>query len=138
MILITCVDDRMGMFFDNRRQSQDKILNERIVQLSSKSQLWMNNYSKKMFVDIDASHINFSDNFIKEAHIGEFCFVEDLSVSTIEKHAEMLIIFKWNRKYPFDLKFDIDLSNWKLVETENFKGFSHEKITKEVYVKNVH
>ena len=136
MILISCVDDRMGMLFDGRRQSQDRVLRERIVQFSSKSKLWMNHYSSKQFTENDAPHINISDDFISEATQGEFCFVEDLSVSEIEVSVEMIILYKWNRAYPFDLSFDIDLSNWSLVESKDFEGSSHEKITEEVYVRN--
>lgn len=136
MILISCVDDRMGMLFGGRRQSQDRVLRERIVQLSSKSKLWMNHYSAKQFTENDASHINISDDFISEALRGEFCFVEDLLVSEIEDSVEMIILYKWNRTYPFDLSFDIDLSRWCLAESKEFEGSSHEKITEEVYVRN--
>ena len=136
MILISCVDDRMGMLFGGRRQSQDRVLRERIVQLSSKSKLWMNHYSAKQFSENDASHINISDDFISEALRGEFCFAEDLLVSEIEDSVEMIILYKWNRTYPFDLSFDIDLSKWCLAETKDFEGSSHEKITEEVYVRN--
>ena len=136
MILISCVDDRMGMLFGGRRQSQDRVLRERIVQLSSKSKLWMNHYSAKQFSENDASHINISDDFISEALRGEFCFAEDLLVSEIEDSVEMIILYKWNRTYPFDLSFDIDLSGWCLAETKDFEGSSHEKITEEVYVRN--
>ena len=137
MILISCVDDRMGMMFGGRRQSQDSVLRERIVQLSSKSRLWMNHYSEKQFQDTDATHINYSDEFVAEAVKGDFCFVEDLDVTTIEGNAEMIILYRWNRTYPYDMSFDINLSNWKLVETTDFEGSSHEKITEEVYVRNV-
>jgi len=136
MILISCVDDRMGMLFGGRRQSQDRVLRERIVQLSSKSKLWMNHYSAKQFAENEAPHINFSDNFVSEALQGEFCFVEDFSVAEIEDSVEMIILYKWNRTYPFDLSFDIDLSGWTLVETKDFEGSSHDNITEEVYVKS--
>ncbi len=42
---------------------------------------------------------------------------------------------KWNRTYPSDLYFDINVQNeqWELIESEEFQGSSHEKITKEIY-----
>ena len=46
-----------------------------------------------------------------------------------------LIVFKWNRVYPKDFEFEIDLSKWKLEESSEFKGSSHDKITMEVYVR---
>lgn len=49
MILISCVDKHMGIMFNGRRQSRDSVLNERIVQISSKTKLWMNYYSETLF-----------------------------------------------------------------------------------------
>ena len=43
------------------------------------------------------------------------------------------IIFKWNRVYPADQHLDIDISKMTKVQEEEFVGFSHEKITMEVY-----
>ena len=48
---------------------------------------------------------------------------------------EELILFRWNRVYPADLHCTLDLSVWKLTETEEFAGNSHEKITQERYVR---
>jgi hypothetical protein len=47
------------------------------------------------------------------------------------------VVYRWNRRYPGDVFFDLDVSAapWRCVETEEFVGSSHEKITKEVYVK---
>ena len=52
-----------------------------------------------------------------------------------EKWIEKLMIFKWNRVYPKDFEFDIDLSEWKLSQSSEFKGSSHDNITMEVYVR---
>ena len=34
MILIACVDDKFGMLFNRRRQSQDRMLRERVLRLT--------------------------------------------------------------------------------------------------------
>lgn len=136
MILLICVDNRMGMTFNGRRQSQDSILRERIVQLSSKSKLWMSHYSKSQFKDISASHINISDNLIIDAEKADFCFIENESTKGLEEYAEMIILFKWNRAYPYDKQLDIDLTKWKCVQITEFEGSSHSKITEEVYLRN--
>ena len=46
---------------------------------------------------------------------------------------ESVVLYKWNRVYPADQYFTMDLSDWKLVETAEFAGSSHEKITEESY-----
>jgi hypothetical protein len=53
----------------------------------------------------------------------------------VEAKIEKIIVFWWNRHYPSDRKFDLDLSKWNKVSEEEFAGYSHEKITKEVYEK---
>lgn len=136
MILIFCVDDQMGIMFNGRRQSQDSALRERIVQISSKSKLWINSYSETQFKVNDASHINISDYFLNEATSGEFCFVEDKQVKSYESTIEIIILYKWNKSYPSDMFFDIDLSGWKCIRTTDFAGSSHEKITEEIYTRN--
>ena len=55
MILIVAVDDRNGMTFNHRRQSQDKRLRERILSMTKNGKLWMNAYSYKQFVDFEAT-----------------------------------------------------------------------------------
>lgn len=133
MILIVCVDDSGGMLFNHRRQSQDHLLRERILRLTAGKQLWMNHYSAKQFDAIP--QVKVDDNLLSKASAGEYCFVEDALLSPYEKRAEKIILFKWNRRYPGDLYFDINLNNgsWKMTNTQDFQGSSHEKITMEVY-----
>lgn len=137
MILMVAVDDRNGMLFNKRRQSQDRALRERILALSAHSRLWVNHYTEKQFAqDGQASeHLHVDDDFLNEAAPGEYCFVENTPTAPYEKWVEQIILFKWNRKYPGDFFFDIDLTNeeWHLTSTEEFPGSSHEKITMEVY-----
>ena len=49
MIIIAAVDDRNGMMFNHRRQSQDKVLREKILSLTAGKLLWMDHYSAKQF-----------------------------------------------------------------------------------------
>lgn len=131
MIAIVCVDDNNGMMFNNRRQSRDKTITERIIKISENSTLWMNEYSRKLFAD--NSNICVSDTFLSECKENEFAFIENCSLLPFEEKLTKLIIFKWNCTYPYDLQLDISPEKWKLVSTEDFIGNSHEKITMEVY-----
>lgn len=133
MIVIACVDDNMGMLFNHRRQSQDRILRERILEKTQNTKLWMNHYSAKQFGE-DAK-VNIDDSFLNEAAPGDVCFVEDTPVTPYEQWIEKVVLYKWNRTYPADMHFDIPLveRGWHLISTEDFVGSSHEKITEEVY-----
>lgn len=130
MILIVVVDDRNGMMFNHRRQSQDRILREKILELPAGRKLWVNSYTANQFKGED-SRLVIDESFFEKAEKEDFCFAEDSlpSADMINK----LILFKWNRKYPGDFFFDIDISSWKLIKKNEFAGSSHSKITMEVY-----
>lgn len=134
MNLIIVLDDDNGMMFNHRRQSQDAVLRDYILRMAESTALWMNAYTQKQFDSIP-SYVHISEEPMDEARTGEFCFVEDLDASDYLDKIEHLIIFRWNRRYPGDFQFHIGLDEWKLVKTSEFQGKSHEKITKEVYMK---
>ena len=47
---------------------------------------------------------------------------------------ERVVLYRWDRAYPADLYWDLSLEGWTLARREEFPGFSHEIITKEVYI----
>lgn len=134
MNLIVCLDDKKGMLFANRRQSRDEEVCKKILQLSAGHILRMNNYSAKLFVDLD-NMICVDEDFLEKSADGDFCFVEDGDVLGCWGKVERVIVFCWNRHYPSDKKFPVDLleDGFALTETFDFSGKSHEKITMEVY-----
>jgi hypothetical protein len=127
----------MGMMFNHHRQSRDQILKERILEIAKGGKLWMNHYSAKQFSENNAPQINVDDNFMSEAGVGEYCFVEDCDVTPYLRRIEKIILYRWNRRYPSDQIFSVGLSagGWMLVHTKDFAGFSHEKITEEIYTR---
>lgn len=135
MIVIVCIDDCRGMTFNHRRQSQDKKLREYLLNSISPNHLWLNAYSGKQFTDVDCSNFIIDDFFLEKAKPGDFCFVENLDISSYIEDIEKIILFKWNRNYPADTFLPINLDEWILEETEDFIGYSHDRITKEVYRK---
>lgn len=136
MIVILAIDDRRGLLFNGRRQSQDKRLRERILEITEGKVLWMNPYSQRQFGEgIFHSRAVVDEAFLSKAERGEYCFVENMELKPYLEKIERLILFKWNRSYPADRYLDIDLSDerWQLEEVQDFPGFSHEKITEEIY-----
>lgn len=135
MIIIVCIDDRKGLMFHNRRVSQDRFQRQDMLRECGGKNLYMSEYSEKMFCDNEARNIVVSGDFLKRAGAGEYCFVEDADVSEYEEKMEAVILYRWNRSYPADVYFTLNLSEdkWILERTEEFKGSSHDRITKEVY-----
>lgn len=134
MKVLVAVDDDNGMMFNHRRQSQDSVLRERILKMAENAALWINGYTKKQFGDTP-QYVHVSDAPLDEAGEGEFCFVEDTGVAAYREKIEEFVIFRWNRKYPGDMKLDFfpQDQGMALVRSEDFKGSSHEKITMEVW-----
>ena len=85
MILITCVDDKMGMLFNKRRQSMDSILRERVLKMCAGKKLWMNEYSRKQF-DAVAEGISVDEDFMTKAGEDDYCFAENISPKAYEGH----------------------------------------------------
>lgn len=135
MKVIVCLDDSKGMLFNKRRQSQDRILREDILKKLDGSKLWMNGYSYKQFKEILQAPVTVEENFLDCAEEGDYCFVEDKLLSQYEERISELIIYHWNREYPADFYLDLELESWELISAEEFAGYSHEKITKEIYTK---
>ena len=131
MILSVCIDDKGGMAFNHRRQSRDRAQQEDLLQLCGGG-LWIAPYSAPLF-DWAAEQVRVSEDFLKQAGAGEYCFAEDRPLASVVGQMEALVLYRWNRRYPSDLKFDLDLSAFQLTETIEFPGNSHETITREIY-----
>ena len=137
MIVIACVDDNGGVLFNHRRQSSDRVVRQRVLELCAGSRLWMSHYSARGFEQTDLPEINLDDDFIAEAQAGEYCFTEGTELRPYEPWIERIILFRWNRVYPADVYFDIPLEEhgWQCVSREEFAGYSHERITMEQYTR---
>lgn len=135
MTVIVCLDNANGMMFNHRRQSRDANVVKDILKTINGASLLIAPYSKPLFSHAEYS-VSVSDSFLIDAGAEDYCFVENTSVAEFKENISQLVIYKWNRDYPADFYFDIDYANdYKLETTLDFIGISHEKITREVYVR---
>jgi len=134
MTLIVCLDQRNGISFNNRRQSRDSAVIERVCKIAENSKLYINEYSKSLFA-LPCSFVKVSAKPLQSAKSNDVCFWEtdltDIKSDTIDK----IIVYRWDKVYPNDKTFCINLSEWKRISTEEFTGTSHDTITEEVYTK---
>ena len=129
MTLYICLDDRNGLQFNKRRQSRDSAVLEDI-----RSQLTGN-----LLIE------PFSEKLIREAEIRYVLpletaadyFAEAVPSEEILTETGKLVIYRWNRHYPSDVTWNPDLTamGFSLEAVTEFPGTSHEKITREVYVR---
>lgn len=133
MKVISIVDDDYGIMFNNRRVSKDSVLNEHIIKMLDGGKLWLSLYSKQLFGDYENLEVNQEFGF---AGKDDFCFVEDSEIVSYEDMVDEVYLYKWNRKYPSDVKFPKDmLKDFDMDGAADFEGNSHEKITEERYVR---
>ena len=136
MTVIVCIDDRGGMLFNKRRVSRDCLVIADIEKEVGDGILYISDFSEALFVESDISALSVSEP-LSAAGKGDFVFIENFGLKDKIKQIEKLIIYKWNRRYPSDFSLDInpDESEFYIISTSDFKGHSHDKITKEIYVK---
>ena len=132
MIIAVCVDDRMGMLFNHRRQSRDKVLIDDLMTLAET--VHINGFSEELFGDYP-DRIEIDEDFLENAESEDVCFVENIDLEPYADKIDKVILYCWNRHYPSSLKFKVDLSDDNCIEETEFAGNSHEKITREVYSK---
>ena len=130
MIIAVCVDDKYGMMFNKRRQSRDRAQQEDLLKWCAGRKLWMHTYSAALFAD---GEICVDDACLEKAEPGDVCFVENLPIKEKAAEIETVILYRWNRRYPADFWFDLELTAFDLEETTEFAGSSHEVITREIY-----
>ncbi|SFG43587.1 hypothetical protein SAMN04487761_1192 [Lachnospiraceae bacterium C7] len=135
MTIISCVDNQLGLLFNNRRQSQDYVIFEKIFfhfkkqhQQYPDAKFYMNTYSRSLFEEyskhindfsnISSADVNWfkaniivSDNFLDLATKHDFCFVETDYVFSYLKEGlvDGIILYHWNTTYPHDFVCDIPI-----------------------------
>lgn len=127
MTLILWTGKNGELLFHRRRCSRDRAVVADILTLYQPSDLCVSPYSAPLFPD---AHI-ISD--LSEAE-GKTLFLEDLPLSSALDKAQKLLVYRFDRVYPADVTLQIP-NGFALRESTEFTGFSHQKITREVYEK---
>ncbi len=133
MKLIVCLDERKGMMFNNRRQSRDRVLVDNMIKMVGDDKLYIAPYSEGLFENKEIK-LKVKKNPLKAAD-ENWCFIENLPVAEYKDEIETVVIYHWNRHYPGDFFFDLELDSYSLESSEELVGSSHEKITKEIWKK---
>lgn len=133
MILISCVDNARGLRFNHRRQSRDRELCRRILELAGEA-LWLHEDSLDLFASFPEAELRVTES-PERVPEGGVCFWEEPVSDGLEP--EGIVLYLWNRDYPADefFAFPGGEDAWALSESLDFPGFSHPEIREEYYVK---
>lgn len=154
MKLILCADQKNGLLFNRRRQSQDRELRKRILSIIGDEKLYLSAYSAGQFTEtqwMDRLVICEEPKAAAEAGAAwYFAEGQSLKGATEARAADAVILYRWDRVYPADTYLDLALPRpedgaahdfaegavrWRLAGAEEFAGYSHEKITEETYIR---
>lgn len=132
MHLIFCIDDRGGLSFCGRRLSRDREAVAHMLRMTAGSHLWIHPDSGDLF---PAEGVVADPDYLTRAGPEDYCFVEKGPFPQVWKDLKSVTLYHWNRAYPSTEHFPRKLlENRKPVSTEEFPGYSHEKITMERFV----
>ena len=124
MRVILTTDKKNSLSFLGKRQSSDIEVYRYIA--SHFQPLCMNAYAQAGMTKSLGEEIAVQED-------AQDMFLEgDFDMALLD-NASGLVVFNWNRDYPHDRV--LDLSGWKKISEEKFKGHSHDKVTVTEYVR---
>ena len=129
------IDDEKGMLIFGKRQSRDRVMIEEFVNSFKDKEICISNFSELIFEP--HKNVKVYENPLEECESGAVCFIENIDITPYLGSIDTLIVYHWNRLYPSDVKFNIDVNaeGYTLDSVIEFSGSSHDKITKEIYKK---
>lgn len=127
MTLVLWVGKNGEMMFNHRRCSRDQAVIADILTLFNPAEICVSAYSAPLFAD---ARVITDITAVKD----DALFLEDLPLHPALEKAQKLIVYRFDRTYPADVRLEIPKS-FSLAETSIFAGLSHDKITREVYNK---
>ena len=135
MTLYVCLDDKNGMLFNHRRQSRDAAVLQDI-QASIPEVLTIDPFSEKLIKSAGIPYVLAPEEAVSPEENVHF-FLENREPSELACLASSIVLYRWNRHYPADMHWNVDLAElgFALTGCWEFPGKSHETITKEVYTR---
>lgn len=113
------------MMFNRRRCSRDGEVISDILTMYESSEICVSPYSASLF---EGARVI---SGVAEAE-GGVLFLEDLPLAPALEQARKVIVYRFDRTYPADVRLTIP-QDFCMTGSREFAGFSHEIITREVY-----
>ena len=127
---------RGELFFNKRRVARDEYAIVDFINTVGAAKLYISPYSERLFRDFGGYIL--ADDPLAECGEDDFCFVEGEDVLRALSLANKVISYNFSLEYPFDLKIDTPPTDlgFRRVDSKKFKGLAHDKIVKDVYIKD--
>lgn len=131
------MDDRGGLSFNGRRQSQDRRVREDLLAMARRrdavdGRLLPGDSSQSR--RLPPSRWTGTPPPGRQRGAGCACWSSRTRRRPWER-ADRLVLYRWGRRYPADRRLDLPPKGWRLEGRTEFPGRSHDMITKEIYIK---
>lgn len=127
MTLILWTGKNGELLFNRRRCSQDSAVIADISTMFNPADICVSAYSSPLFPGAKViQNLQEAENSV--------LFLENLPLSPALMQTTHLVVYRFDRVYPADVRLEIP-KEFQLKESKEFSGSSHDKITREVYEK---
>ena len=126
MRVIITLDDACGRTLFGKRLSKDRTVNADILERFGF--VYVSEYTASLFKGDERAFYPIPDSVPESATL--FLEKEEIQDCVTE-----LVVYRWNRLYPSDSHYDPEKNGWRKISSDDFAGYSHKKITREVYVR---
>ncbi len=131
MTVIMCLDQRGGMLFNNRRQTLDYEIVDRIIK-DGGGKLYISPFSEKYFEGKVCTVIS---EPLKNSPRDASVFIEDSDILPYIKDIDKIIIYRWSKVYPSDRNCDAEplKLGFHALGKIKFSTEVHKDTVKEIY-----
>ena len=136
MQVVVCVDRRNGLLFNHRRQSMDLLQRQDLCRMLRGKRLYMSLFSYELYRDVSDPVIIADSDYLRLCGASDWCLIEGEEINRCFDRVNRLLLYQWNRTYPADVFFRGDLQSFTIEEQVDFRGSSHEKITRTLLERN--
>ncbi len=134
MTVAVATDMRGGMLFLGRRVSRDRALIADLARLQE-GRLLCHPFSERYLVSMGLSPVVCEDP-LDSAREDDTCFIEGLPLLPHIARIARLIVYRFDKVYPFDVSLDINphAPPFHLSEAQELPGYAHKTLIREVYL----
>ena len=134
MTVVVCTDNRGGILFAGRRTSRDREMLADLGRMCEGRRLLCHPYSERLLTAAGLSP-TVCEDCLDVAEGDDLVFVEHLPLLPYRERITRLVVYSWDKAYPYDVALDLSPKDtgYRLVSSVKIPGFSHDIILKEVY-----
>ncbi len=136
MTVVVCTDKNGGMLFAGRRTSRDREMLADLGRLAAGRRLLCTPYSERLLTAAGLCP-TVREDCLDAAEGGDVVFIETLPLSPYSARIARLVVYRWDKAYPYDVSLDLSptAEGFALTSSVELSGFSHDVIQREVYDK---